>query len=40
MVVSSSEALPGTAAPQDEQNRPASGSCEPHDTQIDINLSA
>jgi hypothetical protein len=27
------------AAPQDEQNRPVSDTCEPHDTQVDIKLS-
>jgi len=29
-----------TAAPQDEQKRPASGTREPHDAQVDINFSA
>jgi hypothetical protein len=28
------------AAPQDKQKRPLSGTCEPHDTQVAINLSA
>jgi hypothetical protein len=37
MVASSSPEL--TAAPQDEQKRPVSGTCEPHDTQVDIKLS-
>jgi hypothetical protein len=38
MVASSS---PDTiAAPQDKQKRPLSGTCEPHDTHVAINLSA
>jgi hypothetical protein len=28
------------AAPQDKQKRPASGTCEPHETQVDIDFSA
>jgi hypothetical protein len=34
---SSPEAI---TAPQEEQNRPASGTCAPHDTQVDISFSA
>jgi hypothetical protein len=41
MVGRSSEAFAATmAVPHDEQNRPASDTCEPHDTHVDINFSA
>ena len=41
MVGSSSGAFPAiTGAPHDEQNRPASDTSEPHETQVGINRSA